>query len=96
MLDTDLKEYIHKAAGIVGVSAGVFGGARVIQNLIPVLRELGLVTILRADSAPSPRAGTGRAPCRPHDAGAIVSGARESTSSTARGVGCGNALPIGD
>ena len=45
VLDTNLKEYIHKAAGIVGVSAGVFGGARAIQNLIPVLRELGLVTI---------------------------------------------------
>jgi len=45
VLDTNLKEYVHKAAGIVGVSAGVFGGARVIQNLIPVLRELGLVTI---------------------------------------------------
>ncbi|MDH4341210.1 MAG: NAD(P)H-dependent oxidoreductase [Thermoleophilia bacterium] len=45
VLDTNLKEYIHKAVGIVGVSAGAFGGARVIQNLIPVLRELGLVTI---------------------------------------------------
>ena len=45
VLDTNLREYVHKAAGIVGVSAGVFGGARVIQNLIPVLRELGLVTI---------------------------------------------------
>ena len=45
VLDTNLAEYIHKAAGIVGVSAGVFGGARVIENLIPVLRELGLVTI---------------------------------------------------
>ncbi len=45
VLDTNLKEYIHKAAGVVGVSAGVFGGARVIQNLIPVLRELGLVQI---------------------------------------------------
>jgi len=45
VLDTNLKEYIHKAVGIVGVSAGVFGGARVIQNLLPVLRELGLVTI---------------------------------------------------
>ena len=45
VLDTNLKEYVHKAVGIVGVSAGVFGGARVIQNLIPVLRELGLVTI---------------------------------------------------
>jgi len=45
VLDTNLKEYIHKAAGIVGVSAGVFGGARAIENLVPVLRELGLVTI---------------------------------------------------
>ena len=45
VLDTNLAEYIHKAVGIVGVSAGVFGGARVIQNLIPVLRELGFVTI---------------------------------------------------
>ncbi len=45
VLDSCLKEYIHKAAGIVGVSAGVFGGARVIQNFLPVLRELGLVPI---------------------------------------------------
>ncbi|PYL56278.1 MAG: NADPH-dependent FMN reductase [Verrucomicrobia bacterium] len=44
-LDMNLKEYIHKAAGICGVSAGLFGGARVIENLLPVLRELGLVTI---------------------------------------------------
>jgi NAD(P)H-dependent FMN reductase len=27
------------------VSASGFGGARVIQNLLPVMRELGLVTI---------------------------------------------------
>ena len=45
VLDSCLKEYIHKAVGIVGVSTGPFGGARVIQNLLPVLRELGLVTI---------------------------------------------------
>src|SRR5512138_3748547 len=45
VLDTCLKEYIHKAAGIVGVSAGVFGGARAIENLLPILRELGLVSI---------------------------------------------------
>jgi len=44
-LDTNLKEYIHKAVGVCGVSAGRFGGARVIENLLPVLRELGLVTI---------------------------------------------------
>jgi NAD(P)H-dependent FMN reductase len=45
LLDTNLKEYIHKAAGVCGVSAGGFGGTRVIENLLPVLRELGLVTI---------------------------------------------------
>src|SRR2546423_15427545 len=45
VLDTTLKEYIHKAVGICGVSAGPFGGARMIQSLLPVLRELGLVTI---------------------------------------------------
>ena len=45
MLDAYLKEYIHKAAGVVGVSAGIFGGARGIQDLLPVLRELGLVSI---------------------------------------------------
>jgi NAD(P)H-dependent FMN reductase len=45
VLDSCLKEYIHKAVGIVGVSSGVFGGARVIENLLPVMRELGLVTI---------------------------------------------------
>ena len=44
-LDTNLKEYIHKAVGVCGVSAGPFGGTRVIENLLPVLRELGLVTI---------------------------------------------------
>jgi NAD(P)H-dependent FMN reductase len=44
-LDMNLKEYIHKAVGICGVSAGLFGGARVIEGLLPVMRELGLVTI---------------------------------------------------
>src|SRR5215467_11363135 len=45
VLDSCLKEYIHKAVGIVGVSAGPFGGTRVIQSMLPVMRELGLVTI---------------------------------------------------
>ena len=44
-LDTCLEEYIHKAVGVVGVSAGPFGGTRGIQDLLPVLRELGLVAI---------------------------------------------------
>jgi NAD(P)H-dependent FMN reductase len=45
VLDTNLKEYIHKAVGVCGVSAGGFGGTRVIKALLPVVRELGLVTI---------------------------------------------------
>src|SRR6516225_9127247 len=45
VLDTNLKEYIHKAVGVCGVSAGPFGGARMIQNFLTVLRELGMVTI---------------------------------------------------
>src|SRR5215470_16551501 len=45
ILDTNLKEYIHKAVGVCGVSSGGFGGTRVIQALLPVMRELGLVTI---------------------------------------------------
>jgi NAD(P)H-dependent FMN reductase len=45
VLDSCLKEYIHKAAGIVAVSTSSFGGARVVENLLPVLRELGLVAI---------------------------------------------------
>ena len=45
VLDTNLKEYVHKAVGICGVAAGPFGGTRVIENLLPVMRELGLVTI---------------------------------------------------
>ena len=43
-LDMNLKEYIHKPVGLCGVSAGPFGGTRVIENLLPVMRELGLVT----------------------------------------------------
>lgn len=45
VLDSCLKEYIHKAVGIVGVSAGPFGGIRAIQDFLPVMRELGLVNI---------------------------------------------------
>jgi NAD(P)H-dependent FMN reductase len=45
VLDSCLKEYVHKAVGLVGVSAGSFGGVRVIENSLTPLRELGLVTI---------------------------------------------------
>ena len=45
VLDSNLKEYIHRAVSVCGVSAGGFGGVRAIENLLPVMRELGLVTI---------------------------------------------------
>ena len=42
VLDLLLKEYIHKAVAVVGVSGGTWGGTRVIESLVPVVRELGL------------------------------------------------------
>ena len=42
VLDLILKEYIHKAVGLVGVSASPWGGARVIEACVPMVRELGL------------------------------------------------------
>ncbi len=42
VLDLLLKEYIHKAVAFVGVSAGPWGGVRVIEAMVPMVRELGL------------------------------------------------------
>ena len=42
VLDLLLREYVHKAVAFVGVSAGPWGGTRVIETLLPVARELGL------------------------------------------------------
>jgi NAD(P)H-dependent FMN reductase len=42
VLDLLLREYIHKAVAFVGVSAGPWGGTRVIEAMVPVARELGL------------------------------------------------------
>ena len=42
VLDLLLREYIHKAVAFVGVSAGPWGGTRVVEALLPVARELGL------------------------------------------------------
>ncbi len=42
ILDLLLKEYIHKAVAFVGVSAGPWGGTRVIEAMVPMVRELGL------------------------------------------------------
>jgi len=42
VLDLLLREYIHKAVAFVGVSAGPWGGCRVIEACVPMVRELGL------------------------------------------------------
>lgn len=47
VLDLLLREYIHKAVAFVGVSAGPWGGTRVIESLVPMARELGLAVTLR-------------------------------------------------
>ncbi|HKV35677.1 MAG TPA: NADPH-dependent FMN reductase, partial [Pyrinomonadaceae bacterium] len=42
VLDLLLREYIHKPVAFVGVSAGPWGGTRVIETMVPMVRELGL------------------------------------------------------
>ena len=42
VLDLLLREYVHKAVAFVGVSAGPWGGTRVIEACVPMIRELGL------------------------------------------------------
>ena len=42
VLDLLLREYVHKAVAFVGVSAGPWGGTRVIEAMVPMCRELGL------------------------------------------------------
>jgi NAD(P)H-dependent FMN reductase len=42
VLDLLLREYIHKAVAFVGVSTGPWGGVRVIEAMVPMVRELGL------------------------------------------------------
>ena len=42
VLDLLLREYVHKAVAFVGVSAGPWGGTRVIEAMVAMVRELGL------------------------------------------------------
>jgi NAD(P)H-dependent FMN reductase len=42
VLDLLLREYVHKSVAFVGVSAGPWGGARMIEAMVPMCRELGL------------------------------------------------------
>src|SRR5262245_47707059 len=42
VLDLLLREYVHKAVAFVGVSSGPWGGTRVIEACVHIVRELGL------------------------------------------------------
>jgi NAD(P)H-dependent FMN reductase len=42
VLDLLLREYVHKSVALVGVSAGPWGGTRVVEALVATCRELGL------------------------------------------------------
>ena len=53
VLDLLLKEYIHKTVGLVGVSAGPWGGTRVIESMVPMVRELGLAVTFTDLNFPS-------------------------------------------
>ncbi len=53
VLDLLLKEYIHKSVAFVGVSAGPWGGTRVIEAMVPMVRELGLVVTFADLNFPS-------------------------------------------
>ncbi len=44
MLDTEYKNYFYKAVALAGVSIGMFGGARCIEALQPVIRELHMLS----------------------------------------------------
>src|SRR5882724_11633200 len=42
MLDSELKNYIHKPVAFAGVSNGGWGGVRGVESLVPAVREMGL------------------------------------------------------
>jgi NAD(P)H-dependent FMN reductase len=42
VLDLLLEEYIHKSVAFVSTSAGPWGGVRVVESMVPMVRELGL------------------------------------------------------
>lgn len=53
VLDLLLKEYIHKVVAFAGVSAGPWGGTRVIEACVPMVRELGLAVTFTDLNFPS-------------------------------------------
>jgi NAD(P)H-dependent FMN reductase len=53
VLDLLLREYVHKAVALVGVSAGPWGGTRVIEAMVTTVRELGLAVTFTDLNFPS-------------------------------------------
>jgi NAD(P)H-dependent FMN reductase len=45
LLDAEFLGYHYKPVGLVGVSSGIFGGVRVIESLLPVMKALKLIAI---------------------------------------------------
>lgn len=43
MLDSELKNYIHKPVAFAGASDGRWGGVRMIESLVSTVREMGLI-----------------------------------------------------
>lgn len=43
MLDSELKNYIHKPVALAGVSDGNWGGVRAVESLVTTVREMGLI-----------------------------------------------------
>jgi NAD(P)H-dependent FMN reductase len=43
MLDSELKNYVHKPVAFAGASSGQWGGVRAIEALVSSVREMGLV-----------------------------------------------------
>ena len=53
VLDLLLREYVHKAVAFVAVSAGPWGGTRVVEACLPMVRELGLAATFTDLNFPS-------------------------------------------
>ena len=43
MLDSELKNYIHKPVALAGASSGSWGGVRAVEALVTAVREMGMV-----------------------------------------------------
>jgi len=43
MLDSELKNYIHKPVALAGASSGRMGGVRAVESLVTAVREMGMV-----------------------------------------------------